>query len=101
MVFQFIVHKSNTHIICKLSAHENGNITGVAARDQVHEDVPDVSLANPLMNLSPFSFSIGALANGTRGECNAYACAGLQCNCLWNAIEPMQPPYRAVYRAPG
>jgi hypothetical protein len=43
VVFPFIVHKSNTHILCRLPVHENGNITWAGASNQVHEEVPEVS----------------------------------------------------------
>ena len=44
IVFPFIVHESNTRIVCRFSAHENENITGAGASVQVPEEVPNVSL---------------------------------------------------------
>ena len=43
VVFPFIVHKSNTHIIYRLPAHENSNIPWADASVQIHEEVPNVS----------------------------------------------------------
>jgi hypothetical protein len=83
--FPFIVHKSNTHIVCRNSAHENGNTTWAGASD---EDMKKSQRSRHSSD-DPFSFSICALANGT---CTEYsACAGWKCNCPWNAVEHNRP----------